>query len=79
MIQKKTLKCFVSQEKCEYFFLNKNFQLRGTLMGELSILKHLYINDYAEFVSKISNLMFLHEYLLVCEIFRVRILALISY
>ena len=37
------------------------------------ILKHLYLNDYAEFDSKI---MFLHDYLLTCEISTVRTLAL---
>ena len=32
------------------------------------IFKHLYLNDNSEFDSKISYLMFLHDYLLACEI-----------
>ena len=34
-------------------------------MGEIKYLKHLYINDYAEFDSKI---ILFHDYLLACEI-----------
>ena len=37
---------------------------------------HLYINDYAEFDSKISFIIFLHDYHLACEISTVRTLAL---
>ena len=44
-----------------------------------SILNHLYLNDYAEFDSKISYIMFLHEYLLACEISTETTLALSSY
>ena len=40
------------------------------------ILKHLYLNDYADFDSKISFVMFLHNYHLACEISTVRTLAL---
>ena len=40
-----------------------------------SILKHLYLNDYAEY-SKISYIMFLHDYLFACRISTVRTLAL---
>ena len=43
----------------------------GLLGGGLSILKHLHLNDYAEFDSKISYIMFLHDYLLACEIYTV--------
>ena len=44
--------------------------------GDLIILKHLYLNDYAEFNSKISYIMFLHDYHLASEISTVRTLAL---
>ena len=40
------------------------------------MLKHLYLNDYAEFDSKISYIMFLHNYLSACEISTVRTIAL---
>ena len=47
-------------------YLNQKFQLRGTFKGGgVSILKHLYLNDGAEFNSKISYIMFLHDCLLV--------------
>ena len=39
-------------------------------------MKHLYLNDYAEFNSKISYIMCLRDYLLACEISAVRSLAL---
>ena len=50
--------------------LNKNVSCEGLLKGGGVNLKHLneYLNDYAEFDSKISNIMFLHDYLLTCEI-----------
>ena len=38
-------------------------------------LKLLYLNDYGEFDSQISCIMFLHDYLLGCEISTVRTLA----
>ena len=44
--------------------------------GIESILKHLYLNDYAEFDSIISYIMFSYGYLLVCEISTIRTLAL---
>ena len=42
----------------------------------ISILKHLYLNDYTKFDSKISYIMFLHDCLLACEISTVKTLAL---
>ena len=41
-------------------------------------MKHLYtcINDYAECGSKISYILFLHDYLLACEISTIRTFAL---
>ena len=42
----------------------------------LSISKHLYLKDYAEFDSKILYIEFLHDYLLVCEISTVKTRAL---
>ena len=46
------------------------------LLREGNILKHLYRNDYAEFTSKISYMMFSHDYHFVCEISTVRTLTL---
>ena len=63
---------------CRIWFEQKS-QLRGTFRGGggiNSILKHLYLNDHAEFNSKIWNIMFLHNYRLVCEISTVGSLAL---
>ena len=59
------------------FGLNKKVSCEGLLGGGgiQSILKHLYLNDYAEFYSKISYIMFLHDYLLACEISTVRTFA----
>ena len=62
---------------CCIWFEQKS-QLLGTFFGGggSSILKHLYLNDYAEFDSKISYIiLFLHDYLLVCEISKVRTIA----
>ena len=42
------------------------------ILGGLNILKHLYLNNYPEFDSK----MFLHDNLLACEISTVNTLAL---
>ena len=44
--------------------------------GGLNYLKPLYLDDYAEFESKISYLMFLHDDHSVCEISTVRTLTL---
>ena len=44
--------------------------------GIYIIMKHIYLNDYVEFDSKISYIMFLHYYLLACIISTVRTLAL---
>ena len=41
--------------------LNKKVSCDGLLGGRGSILKHLYLNDYAEFDSKISCVIFLHD------------------
>ena len=57
------------------FGLNKKGGCEG-LLGEGRILKYLYFNDYAEYDSKISCIMFLHGYLLACERSTVRTLAL---
>ena len=47
------------------FGLNKKVSCEPLLRGGgQSILKHLYLKDYAEFNSKISYTMFLHDYLL---------------
>ena len=43
----------------------------GLFGGDLNYF-YLYLNDYSEFDSKISYLMFLHDYLLACEISMVR-------
>ena len=58
---------------CCIWFKQKS-QLWGTLRGwfKVSMYKHLYLNDYAEFHSKISYIMFLHDYCLACEIAMVR-------
>ena len=40
------------------------------------VRKQLHPNDYAEFDSKISYIMFLHDYFLACEIATVRTLTL---
>ena len=61
-----------------YFGLNTNISCEGLLGGIQIILKHLYLNDYADFESKISYIMFLHDYHLACEISTVRTLALRS-
>ena len=45
--------------------------MRDFLGGGVTF-KYLYLNDYSEFDSKISYLMFLHDYLLACEISTVR-------
>ena len=46
---------------------------RGTFWGGPKIIfEHIYLNDYSEFDRKISYLMFLHGYLLACEISTVR-------
>ena len=37
---------------------NKKVSYEGLMGGGYSILKHLYLNDYAEFDSKISYIMF---------------------
>ena len=59
------------------FNLSKKVSCGGLLGGGgVKYLKHLYLNDYAEFDSKISYIMFLHDYLLACEIYTVRTLAL---
>ena len=39
--------------------------------GGYIILKHLYLNDYAEFDFKIPYILFLHVYNLTCEIYTV--------
>ena len=44
--------------------------------GGYIILKHLYLNDYAEFDSKIPYILFFHINHLACEISTVRTLAL---
>ena len=49
------------------FGLNKKGQLRWTFKGD-KIFGNIYLNDYAEFDSKISYIMFLYEDLLACEI-----------
>ena len=52
-------------------------QLKWALKGwGYIILKHLYLNDYAELDSRISYCMFLHDYLLDCEISTVRTIDL---
>ena len=45
--------------------------------GGVSILKHLYLTDYAEFDKKNSFIIVLHDNLLASEISTVRTLALI--
>ena len=60
-----------------HFGLNTKVSCEGLLRGYI-ILKHLYLNDYAEFDSTISYITFLHYYHLDCEISRVRALALTS-
>ena len=47
--------------------------------GGYIILKHLYLIDYAEFDSKISYIIFLHDYHLACKISTVRTLDLKAY
>ena len=37
-------------------------------MGGLKYLKHLYLNDYAEFTGRILHMMFLNDFLLAFEI-----------
>ena len=82
---KKTLKCLVSKVKyvliiivtllvgiviqCEYIFEQKISVKRDFQEGGQSILEHLYLNDSH---SKISYKMFLHDYILACEISMVR-------
>ena len=61
-----------------HFGLNTKVSCEGLLGGGVIILKHLYLNDYAEFDSQISYIMFLHDYHLACEISTVRTLALIK-
>ena len=58
--------------------LNTKVSCEGLLVGVgiQMILKHLYLNDYAEFDSKISYIMFLHDYHLACKISTVRTLTL---
>ena len=51
------------------------FEQKSQLCG---ILKHLFLNEYAEFDSKISHIMFLNDNLLVCEISTVGTLTLIK-
>ena len=52
-----------------HFGLNTKVSCEGLLGGGGSIiLKHLYLDDYAEFDSKISYIMVLHDYHLACEI-----------
>ena len=56
----------------------KDFFLGGG--GGKSILKHIYLNFYAEFNSKVSYVMFLHDHQLAYRISAVWTLALtISY
>ena len=62
------------------FGLNKKVSRDGLFLGGggggvKSMLTHIYLNDYAEFDSKISYRMFLHDYLLTCEISRARTFA----
>ena len=54
-----------------HFGLNTKVSCEGLLI----ILKHLYLNYYAEFDSIISYIMFLHDYHLACEISMVKTLA----
>ena len=56
--------------------MNKKVSDEGHSRRGGDILKHLYLNDYAELDNKISYTMFLHNKLLVCEISTVRTLAL---
>ena len=66
----------VMEIHCCIWFEQK-IQLWGTFRGGIKgILQHLYLNDYAEFDSKIMFIMFLHDYQLTCEISTVRTLAL---
>ena len=65
------------------FALNKKVSCDGLLRGGglkredfESILKQLYLNDYAVFNSKNSYIMFSHYYLLACKISTVKTLAL---
>ena len=60
------------------FGLNKKkVSCEGLLWGGgVKILKHLYLNDYAEFNSKISHIMFFTLLSLACEISTIRTLAL---
>ena len=54
----------------------QKFQLIGTSkVGLESIFKHLYLNEYAELDGKMSNIVFLHDFLLACKISIVRTLA----
>ena len=61
----------VSEDGCEGLFFFGG--------GGKSILKHLYLNYYADFDSKISYIMFLHDYQLACEISNVTIRTLALY
>ena len=56
--------------------LNTKVNSEGLLGGMEIILKHLYLKDYAEFDSKISYIMFQHDYHLACEISMVRTFSL---
>ena len=69
--------CVIGCHTLLHFGLNTKVSCEGLLGGGgYILLKHLYINDYAEFDSKISHIMFLHDYHLACEISTVRTLAL---
>ena len=56
-----------------HFGLNTKVSCDGLLEGGGVFLKHLYLNGYAEFDSKISYLMFFNDYHLACQISTVRI------
>ena len=59
------------------FGFNTKVSCEGLLGGGGQIiLKHLYLNYYAEFDSKISYIMFLYGYLLASEMSTIRTLAL---
>ena len=55
--------------------MNLKASKRGFKKGR-GVLKHLNLNHYAEFDSKISYIIYLHDYLLAYEISPVKTLTL---
>ena len=53
-------------------YLHKKFQLRGTFKGWTMFFDTKYLNDNSEFDSKITYIMFLHNYDLACKISTIR-------